>query len=45
MSIIDYIAVGQIMVGVVSSSKKQLIEQLAEHGAALTAFPHAAFSR
>ena len=36
MSIIDYIAVGQIMVGVVSSSKKQLIEQLAEHGAALT---------
>ena len=36
MFIIDYIAVGQIMVGVVSSSKKQLIEQLAEHGAALT---------
>ena len=36
MSIIDYIAADQVMVGVVSSSKKQLIEQLAERGAVLT---------
>ena len=36
MSIIDYIAADQIMVGVAGSSKKQLIEQLAERAAELT---------
>ena len=36
MSIIDYLAVEQIMVGVASSSKKQLIEQLAQRAAELT---------
>ena len=36
MSIIDYIAADQIMVGVASSSKKQLIEQLAQRAAELT---------
>ena len=36
MSIIDYIAADQIMVGVAGSSKKQLIEQLAQRAAELT---------
>ena len=36
MSIIDYLAADQIMVGVVGSSKKQVIEQLAERAAELT---------
>ena len=36
MSILDYIAADQIMVGVAGSSKKQLIEQLAERAAELT---------
>jgi len=36
MSIIDYLATNQIMVGVACSSKKQLIEQLAERAAELT---------
>ena len=36
MSIIDYIAADQIMVGVAGSSKKQLIEQLTERAAELT---------
>ena len=36
MSIIDYLATDQIMVGVACSSKKQLIEQLAERAAELT---------
>ena len=36
MSIIDYLAADQIMVGVAGSSKKQLIEQLAERAAELT---------
>ena len=36
MSIIHYIAANQIMVGVTGSSKKQLIEQLAERAAELT---------
>ncbi|MDA8716914.1 PTS sugar transporter subunit IIA [Alphaproteobacteria bacterium] len=36
MSIIDYLATNQIMVGIVGSSKKQLIEQLAERAAELT---------
>jgi nitrogen PTS system EIIA component len=36
MSIIDYLAADQIMVGVVCSSKKQLIEQLAKRAAELT---------
>ena len=36
MSIIDYLATGQIMVGVTGSSKKHLIEQLAERAAELT---------
>ena len=36
MSIIDYLAAEQIMVGVASSSKKQLIEQLAQRAAELT---------
>ena len=35
MSIIDYLATNQIMVGVACSSKKQLIEQLAERAAEL----------
>ena len=36
MSITDYLAADQIMVGVVGRSKKQLIEQLAERAAELT---------
>ena len=36
MSIIDYLTADQIMVGVAGSSKKQLIEQLAERAAELT---------
>ena len=36
MSIIDYLAADQIMVGVAGSSKKQVIEQLAERAAELT---------
>ena len=36
MSIIDYLAADQIMVGVAGSSKKQLIEQLTERAAELT---------
>ncbi len=36
MSIIDYLAADQVMVGVVGSSKKQVIEQLAERAAELT---------
>jgi PTS system nitrogen regulatory IIA component len=36
MPIIDYLATDQIMVGVAGSSKKQLIEQLAERAAELT---------
>ena len=36
MSIIDYFAADQIMVGIAGSSKKQLIEQLAERAAKLT---------
>lgn len=36
MSIIDYLAADQIMVGVAGSSKKQVIEQLAERAANLT---------
>ena len=36
MSIIDYLAADQIMVGVAGSSKKQVLEQLAEHAAELT---------
>jgi nitrogen PTS system EIIA component len=40
MTIIDYLAADQIMVGVASSSKKQLIEQLAERAAELTGLSH-----
>ena len=36
MSIIDYLTAEQIMVGVAGSSKKQLIEQLAQRAAELT---------
>ena len=36
MSIIDYLTTDQIMVGVAGSSKKQLIERLAERAAELT---------
>jgi nitrogen PTS system EIIA component len=36
MSITDYLAANQIMVGVAGSSKKQVIEKLAEHAADLT---------
>jgi nitrogen PTS system EIIA component len=36
MSIIDFLAADQIMVGVGSSSKKQVVEQLAERAAELT---------
>ena len=36
MSIIDYLAADQIMVGVAGSSKKQVIEQLADRAAKLT---------
>ena len=36
MSIIDYLAADQILVGVAGSSKKQVIEQLAERAAGLT---------
>ena len=36
MSIIDYLATDQIMVGVSGSSKKQVIERLAERAAKLT---------
>jgi hypothetical protein len=36
MSILDYLAADQIMVGVAGSSKKQLIEQLAGRAAELT---------
>jgi nitrogen PTS system EIIA component len=36
MSIIDYLATEQIIIGVAGSSKKQLIEQLAERAAELT---------
>ena len=36
MSIIDYLAADQIMVGVSGSSKKQVIEQLTERAAELT---------
>ena len=38
MSIIDYLTADQIMVGVAGSSKKQVIEQLAERAAELTSF-------
>jgi nitrogen PTS system EIIA component len=36
MSILDYLAADRIMIGVAGSSKKQLIEQLAERAAELT---------
>ena len=36
MSIIDYLAADQIMIGVAGSSKKQVIEQLADRAAKLT---------